>query len=183
MTSAVADAFRAGMRRLAGTVTIVSAMTDAGPRGMTATAVMSVSADPPMLAVCINARASLVDTLTEGRPFAVNILGEHAEALAARFGGAAPPDRRFETVAWRTAANGAPLLDDAVAAFACRIVSRSPAASHLLVLAQIEDVRLADADRPLLYAHGDYARLSSPIRKPTSLEASPCPQSVSAISV
>ena len=51
------EAFRMGMRQLSAAVTIVTTGTDAQHRaGLTATAVCSVSADPPQLLVCVNRR-------------------------------------------------------------------------------------------------------------------------------
>ena len=52
--------FRAAMRRVASTVTVVTTGGPFSRHGMTATAVTSVSADPPSLLVCINQGAGTV---------------------------------------------------------------------------------------------------------------------------
>ena len=54
-----AQAFKEAMRRLAATVTIVTAAKGDESYGMTMTAVTSLSMDPPSLVICVNRNASL----------------------------------------------------------------------------------------------------------------------------
>ena len=80
--------FRAAMRRIAATVTIVTA--DDGERyhGMTATAVTSLSMEPPSLLVCINKKAFLHDILLRAGNFCINVLHQDQAELSAAFSGA-----------------------------------------------------------------------------------------------
>src|SRR3546814_15206357 len=74
-TCALPIAFRAAMRRLAATVTVISTRADDGIRhGMTATAVTSVSADPPAVLACVNRSAALHAQLHLGPLFCINLL-------------------------------------------------------------------------------------------------------------
>src|SRR3546814_11559677 len=69
------SASRAAMRRLAATVTVISTRADDGIRhGMTATAVTSVSADPPAVLACVNRSAALHAQLHLGPLFCINLL-------------------------------------------------------------------------------------------------------------
>src|SRR3954462_7103791 len=70
----VKAAFRNAMRRLAATVTIVTTADGGRWHGMTATAVTSVSADPPALLVCVTQSASLQEPLMASGRFGVNLL-------------------------------------------------------------------------------------------------------------
>ena len=56
-------AFRDAMRRMASTVTIITATDFGRHHGMTVTAVTSVSMDPPSLLVCLNNRTRLHDIM------------------------------------------------------------------------------------------------------------------------
>ncbi|MOA34469.1 FMN reductase (NADH) RutF [compost metagenome] len=73
-------------------------------------------------------------------------------------------EQRFRHGAWRDAGDGsAPLLEDALAAFQCRVVELIDASSHSMVLCEVRQVHLpshADAD-PLLYFDGRFAALDA----------------------
>ena len=74
--------FKQAMRRLAATVAIVTSGTDEEWTGMAATAVTSVTTDPPTLLVAVNRNASLSPVLKREGRFCVNLLAErHAEIV------------------------------------------------------------------------------------------------------
>ena len=106
-------AFKGAMRRLAATVTIVTGGTSEQPGGFAATAVCSVTMEPPALLVCVNKTASLHDRLVMGSQFCVNLLhGRHAE-LSGIFGGKVAPAERFNHGTWGTDEAGIAYLNDA----------------------------------------------------------------------
>ena len=80
------DQFKAGMRRLAASVNVITTRTPDGQRsGLTATAVCSVSATPPTLLVCVNRSGNSHAVLTSSGVFAVNVLAlEDPTALEGR---------------------------------------------------------------------------------------------------
>lgn len=88
MMSISPDEFRAAMGRFPGVVTIVT--TAAGPErlGITATAVSSVTADPPSLLVCLNRATGTCQVAAQTGRFNVNLLTEAGGDLALRFAGA-----------------------------------------------------------------------------------------------
>ena len=81
-------AFRAAMRRIAATVTIVTAHDGERHHGMTATAVTSLSMAPPSLLVCINKKTFLHDIMLKADSFCVNVLHQDHAELSAVFSGA-----------------------------------------------------------------------------------------------
>ena len=99
-TGDLAQGFRDAMRRLASTVTIVTTTTDEGPSGMTATAVTSLSADPPAILVCVNRSASIHAKLELGRRFCISLLSVDHRDLPSAFGGGIDPDKRFDYGSW-----------------------------------------------------------------------------------
>lgn len=155
------DSYRAAMRGLASSVCLVTAQTPAGPRGLTATAVMSLSTDPPTIAVAINRGASLNPDLTEGGPLSIQLLAEDQADLAKAFAGGLPPHQRFSVGWWSCDAWGSPMLEDASAALSCVVDQRVEVATHSLLIARVLAVRAARQARPLLYAHGQFTGLSA----------------------
>lgn len=151
-----ADAFKAGMRALAGGVTVITTCAEGRINGMTATAVCSVSASPPRLLAVINRETATHGLLERGAAFAVNILAGRQEHLASRFAGRL--ERPFEDVAFAPGETGCPLIEDALAAFDCRLHARHEAGTHSIFVGDVVAVRTREAE-PLLYFGGAYRRL------------------------
>src|SRR5688500_16714155 len=79
------DSFRQAMRRVASTVNVISICVDGQPLGITATAVSSLSMEPPSLLVCINRAAFVHAKMEDSTHFGVNVLHRDQEALANMF--------------------------------------------------------------------------------------------------
>ena len=75
-TTVGADEFRTAMRRLAAGVSIISAPSPKGPLGITATAVTSLTAEPPSLLCCVNKNLLVGDAIRSMGRYAVNVLGQ-----------------------------------------------------------------------------------------------------------
>jgi len=159
------DTFRAALRGQASTVCVITAATPAGPRGMTATAVMSLSADPPALALAVNRSASLNPQLTLGAVISVQFLAEGQSDLARSFAGGLPPERRFEVGVWCADSWGSPILDGAMATFSGVVEQRVETASHSLAIVAVRGVRTDSSLRPLLYANGQFTALAASDRR------------------
>ena len=104
------DDFKAGMRQLAASVTVITAAHDGTKDGLTATATCSVSADPPQLLICVNQLASAYGLIRDAGSFGVNILAREQEDIALRFAGMDDTERgdRFGLGTWTRIATGAP---------------------------------------------------------------------------
>lgn len=153
-----ADLFKAGMRALAAGVTVITTSADGRLNGMTATAVCSVSTSPPRLLCVVNRQTTSHGLLERGGAFAVNILAEHQDDLAARF--AQKLERPFEGIAYEAGEAGCPLLKDAASVLQCRVADRHEAGSHTIFIGEVVDVRVAEA-QPLLYFSGTFRKLGS----------------------
>ena len=161
MTDLAAD-FRSAMRQLVASVTIVTNRDAVTGRrsGMTATAVTSLSADPPALLVCVNRSASMHATLGADSLFCVNILGEPHAELARSFGGMTEPELRFDAGAWDADAGGVPFLTDAVAAVFCRVDRIVDYATHSIVIGRVLSAAVHPARRSLIYGNGKFALMA-----------------------
>lgn len=150
--------FKAGMRKLAAAVTLITVYGPEGRNGLVATAVCSLSAEPPQLLACVNQSASAFAAIAGTRLFAVNVLRPEQQALAERFYRSPPGEERFEGGPWRWSPLGAPVLDDALTWFECRVVEVVPAATHGIVIGLVTACRSQAGDF-LVYAEGGYHAL------------------------
>ena len=155
--------FIRGMRQLAAGVTLVTAAHEGRRAGLTATAVCSLSADPPQLLACIHRQAETYRIVQASGAFAVNVLASHQRPLAEAFGGSAAVrgEQRFALAEWGALSTGAPALTPCLACFDCRLVEAVPAATHSIFIGRVEAVELALELKPLVYADGDYGLVAS----------------------
>ena len=84
------ELFRSVMSRFASGVSIITTRHEGIDYGLTASAVCSVSLDPPMLLICVNKTSNTQKAIAEAQVFAVNILREEQSELAHRFAGSHP---------------------------------------------------------------------------------------------
>ncbi|MGK5630295.1 flavin reductase family protein [Streptomyces sp. URMC 123] len=163
------DEFRAAMSRLAAGVVLVTAHDpEDGPRGedvgMTATAFLSVSLDPPLVMVSVR-NESRMDELLERQPlWAVSVLSESQRHVAGRFAmkGRVSDRLLFEDLAYvRGEAAGAPLIGGALAVLECRTEQRVTAGDHTLVVGRVLTAHSPSTEGgPLMYFRGRYRRLA-----------------------
>ncbi|TCK30363.1 flavin reductase (DIM6/NTAB) family NADH-FMN oxidoreductase RutF [Ancylobacter aquaticus] len=143
-----AAAFRATMRRLAAGVTVVTSRHGARLNGMTATAVCSVSADPPLVLVVVNRRNASHELITRGRAFALNFLGADQSELANLF--AASGGKRFDTIPHRLGKTGCPLLEGCTALVECELETLHDVATHTVFIGRVIDNETSQS-APLTY--------------------------------
>jgi flavin reductase (DIM6/NTAB) family NADH-FMN oxidoreductase RutF len=161
------SAFRSGMRALAGAVTVLATVQEGRRWGLTATAVCSLSAEPPRLLACVNQRGASFAALQASRAFAVNVLADDQFAIAERFAGRdANAGDRFSSGAWHEGVLGLPVIAGAVGAFECRVAEIIDAGTHAILIGDVVAVRTSDDARPLLYCDGRFASLAQELIDP-----------------
>lgn len=168
------DEFRAAMSRLAAGVVLVTAVeppldpddpTAPGGEdvGMTATAFMSVSLDPPLVLVSLREGSRMDDLLAEQPLWAVSVLAESQRQIAGRFAmkGRVSDRLLFADLPHRRGeASGAPLVGGALATLECRTEQRVPAGDHTLVIGRVLTADVPGVDGgPLAYFRGRYRQL------------------------
>ena len=146
------------MGRFATGVTVITTRFGEEVSGMTANAVISLSLDPPLVAVCVDRGASMHDYLSQGGCFAINILRLDGEEISNRFAKPGPKD--FSDLHVEEAETGAPILSDALAWLDCRLVKTVETGDHDLFLGEPLAVATSEG-APLLYYGGRYDRLVS----------------------
>jgi len=145
--------FREAMSRYGAAVHVVTTDGPAGKTGFTATAVCSVSDDPPTLLVCLNRKSQGGPLMAANGVFCVNTLGADAEAISDMFAGrtGAKLAERFSVGVWTTLATGSPVLASALVACDCRIVEIKAVASHNVIFAVVEAIALGTPGPALVY--------------------------------
>lgn len=151
------DAFRSALRRFASGVTIVTVAAGDEQHGMTASSFASVSLVPPLVLVCLDKSSRTLTLVAETKTFAVNVLraGQHEVSQAFSRPGVKP----FESISHRRGANGAPVLDDAIAVLECATYRVFEAGDHEVVLGEVTAASAPGGD-PLVYYDGAYRSLS-----------------------
>ena len=137
-------------------VAVITTRHEGHDHGMTASAVASVSLEPPMLLVCANMRAPTQAAILAAGAFAVNILGEGQDAIAQRF--ARPHPDKFTGLACHRGTLGLPLLDEALARIECEVADSVVGGTHRVFLGAVCDAHV-DAGAPLAYYRGRFGRL------------------------
>lgn len=157
---ASAAEFVEAMRSAVTGVTIVTTDGAAGRYGVTVSAFSSVSAEPPMVLVCINRSSPVSDALAHNMYFAVNVLSTSqqnlADTFAGRPGSCTPYD--FGAARWSESTTGAPILAGAVAGLDCALVTTVDAGTHRIFIGGVVCVATAAGD-PLIYSNRMYGRV------------------------
>jgi flavin reductase (DIM6/NTAB) family NADH-FMN oxidoreductase RutF len=155
--------FLQAMRRLTSTVTIITKAHEEGALGMTATAVCSLTSDPPAILACINRNASICRWLVPNEAFCVNLLADGHAAVATQFAGKAPVGERFLHGEWRHDEHGLPYLADALCSLFCQVDLATDYGTHTILVGRVLRVRLTSADTPLLYGEGRFRTLTAAV--------------------
>lgn len=151
-SSAVED-FKHGMRRLAAGVVLITTGRPGARGGLTATAAMSLTAEPPQLVVAVNHSASAFPLIRANRSFAVNVLPSAHAPLAEIFAGRTGKEGegRFTEHDWIELVTGSPILPGAVVSFDCRLAQEFEVATHSLLVGAVEAVHHGPEAGPLLH--------------------------------
>lgn len=155
------EAFREVMGRLAGGVTVVTALGGDGlPRGFTATAVCSVSLVPPLVLVCVGTDANTPGAIREAGRYALSFLHSEDTASADRFAGS--KGRKFEGVEWVVAPGGSPLLPGVLAWVECDVEREVDAGDHTIFIGRVTAAAIESATgSPLVHFGGRYHTVAS----------------------
>jgi flavin reductase (DIM6/NTAB) family NADH-FMN oxidoreductase RutF len=159
------DAYRSAMRHVAATVYAVTTGHGGGRYGILATAVSSLSFEPPSLLVCVNRSASLHAPLASAEVFCVNVLGLGNRDVAEHFMLPAPTDR-FEVGEWEES-HGVPVLATAQSSLICRRVHCHEYGTHSIFIGELVAAHHRKDATPLTYYDRHYIDISeAPERAP-----------------
>ena len=149
-----AGAYRAAMRRFPTGVTIVTTILRGRPKGFTANAVASVSAEPPLVLVCISRTARTHPIIEQSGRFCVNLLTSSQEPLARRFAAHSDVDP-FADLAYGADRTGSPVIEGALAYLDCEVQQAFTAGTHSVLIGAVVSCD-SHGGSPLGYFDGAY---------------------------
>lgn len=157
--------FRNAMKQQAGAVAIIATGTVGQRTGMTATAVCSLSDDPPMVLICVNKNASANIAIKSSRSFSVNFLCSQQEEIATCFAGMTglKAEARFVHGEWVTLETGAPVLTGALASLDCELINEHQYATHSIFIGAVKSVLSGEEVESLFYLRGKFTRLADAV--------------------
>jgi len=159
------DVFRRVMGHFVTGVTVVTALDDGRPAGITVNSLSSVSLEPPLVVIALDRRRVMTPILRVSGRYGVNILSEDQQALSDCFAGSAvePGREAFCGASWHPGVTGVPLLDGAIATLECTVVKTFSAGDHDLFIGRVEALATETHDpMPLLYYRRHYRRIERP---------------------
>jgi flavin reductase (DIM6/NTAB) family NADH-FMN oxidoreductase RutF len=149
--------FRYALGHFATGVTVVTSIDHGGkPVGTTASAVSSLSLEPPLVLVCFDPESLTLRAIRRNGAFAINVLAAPQQQLSTNFA------RRGWAAAWdgvprRRGRTGSPLLHGVLAALECTVDKTLPAGDHEIIIGRVYDTEVTSNDSaPLLHWRGSY---------------------------
>ena len=150
--------FKKSLSLFATGVTVITGSTPQGlPVGLTANAFTAVSLEPPLVLVCLDNNTSCLEAFSDGERFAVNILGEHQQALSDIFAG--PQKYKFRNQVYDTWESDCPIFPGCLVNLECLRVNLFEAGDHVILLGRVERIEHLEQGRPLLYYKSKYCHL------------------------
>ena len=152
---------RQALRSLATGVTVVTFRDERGaPSGMTASAVCSVSLEPPQVLACVNRGSRSFAAIQAARRFGVSVLNEGQRAIAEHCARPAA-DRRLDArwIDRRLPADAPSAIAGALCHLDCTVGVSVDAGTHAIVVGRVEKILLGDDAGPLTYFRGAYRQL------------------------
>jgi flavin reductase (DIM6/NTAB) family NADH-FMN oxidoreductase RutF len=157
MAAPTPDELRRAMAHVPTPVTVVTAPGDRAPAGATASAVASLSLEPPLMLVCLDRASRTLEAVRRAGSFAVNVLAAEGEAHARGFASLAPHPQKWEGVPW-TEHGGVPVLDEALVWTACELRDLLDGGDHVIVTGTVLDLGSRQGT-PLVFHEGTYRPL------------------------
>lgn len=150
------------LSRFASGVTVVTGVRPGGGlAGVTASAFISVSLRPPLIAVCLDKTTTCIEAFTQGSHFAIHVLDKRQKPLSEHFSQRSCD--KFQGISYRVSRQGCPLLEGSLALIECSRAAVHDAGDHFLIVGRVETLDTAANGLPLLHFRGDYYGLAEKI--------------------
>ncbi|PHZ84345.1 flavin reductase family protein [Paremcibacter congregatus] len=152
----IQDQMKQAMRRLAASVTVITSRDQTRRYAMTATAVTSLSMDPPALLVCVNNENGIHNALGTGNGYCVNILFSDQQDISENCAWREKGENKFNLGDWRDGPEGLPYLANAQASIFCDTDGAHAYGSHTIFIGKVSKVISREEISPLIFLDGNY---------------------------
>ncbi len=150
--------FREVLGHFATGVTVVTTYDERGPTGFTCQSFMSLSLDPPLVAISPSKTSDTWPRIAASGAACVNILSSDHEDIARTFAGKG--ESKFEGVGFRRGYNGSPILDGSIAWIEGTVDEAYDAGDHFLVVLRVSEVGTSKGS-PILFYRGGFGAFTS----------------------
>jgi len=156
MEAEIQSMLKQAMRVFPQGVTVVSLMTEGGPRGLTVSSFTSISLAPPLVLVSIAKTSAVHDALREAKAYAINFLAEDQKSVSDRFAGRTGLKNRFEGLKFELGVTGSPIIDGVRAELECRAWKAYDGGDHSILIGEVLFAKTFNSKRPLVYYAQQY---------------------------
>ncbi len=158
-----ADGLRAAMRAWTSGVTIVTASYGGEKHGMTVSSFTSISLDPPLIIISLQAVSRTHELVSKSQTFGVTILAADQKELSERFAGRAEESGdRLDGLETETFITGAPFIKGGLAYLDCRVTQNIQSGMNTIFVAEVVAARGDNHEHPLVYHDRQYRTLHKP---------------------
>ncbi|RMF00133.1 MAG: flavin reductase, partial [Alphaproteobacteria bacterium] len=137
--------FKRTMGQFCTGVVAVTAMLDDAPVGFAAQSFVSLSMDPPLVAVCPAKTSTSWPKIRDSGHFCINMLGADQRSVCDAF--AQSGGDKFAGLKWRTGHTGAPVLAGVLAYADCTLEAEHDGGDHTIAVGRVQALEvLRDGD-------------------------------------
>ena len=145
--------FRETMGQFCTGVVIVAGVDEDGMTGFSAQSFVSLSLEPPLIAVCPGKSSTSWPRIRDAGRFCINVLADDQRQVSEVFA----QTGRVADIGWRAGVSGAPILDGVLAYVDCALETEHDAGDHTIAVGRVLDIEILDGSRgPLLFFRGGY---------------------------
>ena len=152
-------AFRDAMGNFCTGVVIATGMSSDTPAGFAAQSFVSLSLEPPLVALCPGKNSSSWPKLRDSGSFCINILAADQKSICDAM--AVSGGDKFSGLPWQPGVTGSPVLAGVLGYVDCDLQAEHDAGDHTIAIGRVRDFAILDVDkRPLLFFRGGYGEFS-----------------------
>jgi 4-nitrophenol 2-monooxygenase / 4-nitrocatechol 4-monooxygenase, reductase component len=151
-------AFRNIIGHFTSGVSVITTNANQKDFGLTASAVSSLTLEPPMLLVCINQNTGTCHAISESKRFVVNILKASQSAIARQF--AVPSENKFKDIQISRTFDGLPVLKDVHVSIECNLADEFIGGTHKIFVGKAVQANVYEQTTPLVYYRGKFGEFN-----------------------
>jgi flavin reductase (DIM6/NTAB) family NADH-FMN oxidoreductase RutF len=153
------EGLRQVMRQWSSGVAVVSAFADGKTHGMTVNSLVSISMEPPIVAVTLANSTKTHELVTLSQKFSISILSENQQLVSDIFAGKIMDHQnRFEGLDTFSMSNGAPLLTDGIGWLECKVIYAYSMPNATMFLGEVFSTKVGGGN-PLVYQNRTYRKI------------------------
>lgn len=146
------NAFREALGCFGTGVTVITTLTEHGPRAITVNSFSSVSLDPPLVLWCLAHESNRFDAFSTCEHYSVHVMAQEQHEQALRF---ARDGSDFSHAEWAKDDAGRPQLNGCLARFDCHLHARHEAGDHVILVGHVDKV-MYRTGKGLIFKRGQF---------------------------